>query len=479
MLRDPSVNQQIMLANNTRGSVATVPVTSLDESQQSSGNSVLQSYLMLNDQAQPDNDPEDPFNKFWEVVENLVQKISVTGPVAFTTAPLGNEPPQLQVNTVLSPSSQTSGRPADHMENDPLRSTTMLNSYFVIPPHNSAGSPISSPLPSMGQSSLQPAQYNADLVNTTASVDSNFFGGAGRRATVGIETMQPLGVTAAQRGQSGIRPRKTLEEYQIENEQLKQTIDMLTRKVALLERAAEENNLLRSSIIQFRQDFQKQAKRLMHNQSASGIRTGPVPHPSQYKPHMSAADMSSTSAAQRIAELEDELNRVREESEKQNVAMQRYKERWDKLKESAKRKKEAKASGASPVPDSMNELPSPLNTPETRAALPPRPPPAMDSVVPRFNPSEPPSFSSSPSSHFSESPPLAHGPPGFRDTHRQGLAAGLPGGQQHGVNVVRRISGPTSGRREETPGAGARSVQSLADASLFYSTTSGAGMGFE
>ena len=95
---------QVMYANGGQGAVATVPVTSLDESQQSlSGNSELQSYLMLNDQTQPENDPEDPFNKFWEVVENLVQKISVTGPVAFATAPLGNEPPQLQAPNLHVP----------------------------------------------------------------------------------------------------------------------------------------------------------------------------------------------------------------------------------------------------------------------------------------------------------------------------------------------------------------------------------------
>ncbi len=55
----------------------------------SPSSSIGQSYLILDRNAHEirDNEEEDPFNKFWEAVEGLVQKIS--GPVAFTTAPLG------------------------------------------------------------------------------------------------------------------------------------------------------------------------------------------------------------------------------------------------------------------------------------------------------------------------------------------------------------------------------------------------------
>jgi hypothetical protein len=59
--------------------------------------SIDQSYLVV----EPDttsaklvieSHQNDPFNRFWETVENLIQKISVSNPVAFTTAPLHNEP---------------------------------------------------------------------------------------------------------------------------------------------------------------------------------------------------------------------------------------------------------------------------------------------------------------------------------------------------------------------------------------------------
>lgn len=52
--------------------------------------------------------------------------------------------------------------------------------------------------------------------------------------------------------------RKTNEEYEVENQHLKKTIDQLSKRVAELERAQQENDLLRSSIMQFRNDIQKQ-----------------------------------------------------------------------------------------------------------------------------------------------------------------------------------------------------------------------------
>jgi predicted RNase H-like nuclease (RuvC/YqgF family) len=52
--------------------------------------------------------------------------------------------------------------------------------------------------------------------------------------------------------------KKTIEELENENAQLKHTIELLSKRVADLERTQQENNMLRSSIIQFRQDIQRQ-----------------------------------------------------------------------------------------------------------------------------------------------------------------------------------------------------------------------------
>jgi hypothetical protein len=55
-----------------------------------------------------------------------------------------------------------------------------------------------------------------------------------------------------------VNERKTIEDLEVENAQLKHTIELLSKRVADLERTQQENNMLRSSIIQFRQDIQRQ-----------------------------------------------------------------------------------------------------------------------------------------------------------------------------------------------------------------------------
>jgi len=48
--------------------------------------------------------------------------------------------------------------------------------------------------------------------------------------------------------------------------------------------------------------------------------------------------------ARRVKELEDELRLMRVENEKNKLMIAKFRERWEKLKDSAKRKKEAKAA---------------------------------------------------------------------------------------------------------------------------------------
>lgn len=148
------------------------------------------------------DDDEDPFNRFWDAVEGLVQKIS--GPVAFTTAPLN------VADQTSSGGSSPAGSANISPLNSPITQSTILSSYLVIPP-------------GMEESRLENPLY-----------------------------------TNAQRSGLLIRSQKTIEEYEIENKQLKHTIDLLSKRVLELEQTQHENTMLRSSIIQFRQEIQKQ-----------------------------------------------------------------------------------------------------------------------------------------------------------------------------------------------------------------------------
>ncbi len=52
--------------------------------------------------------------------------------------------------------------------------------------------------------------------------------------------------------------KRTIEELVEENAQLKHTIDLLSKRVLELERTQQENTMLKSSIIQFQKDIQRQ-----------------------------------------------------------------------------------------------------------------------------------------------------------------------------------------------------------------------------
>ncbi|KAJ3294421.1 hypothetical protein HDU76_006955, partial [Blyttiomyces sp. JEL0837] len=374
---------------------ATVAVESLDDSDPQNHpvqyDSIDQSYFVLDEKSQEgqDDEPEDPFNKFWDAVENLVQRISVTGPVAFTTAPLPGQPqppypgltntpasiqPQIQIQQQqqqlgigggggglsgsgerrASPSPMNlqggvSTRPSvvgrgatntypgmdglrdvgggtNNPMSDTLRST-MLNSYFVVPKDGigasymsnagygsyaltndahqmylrgsgNVGGGVSGPAgggvvvnhggvsggaglhPSVnvnvgggggdsttGENSPAPPATGANTFGLDSNVSWN--GGAGSGGVgKGLSAAAAAAIAAANKasGEAGGMKRhalsssKTIEELMIENDQLKQTVDYLAKRIAFLEKAAEENNLLRSSIMQFRQDVQRQAK---------------------------------------------------------------------------------------------------------------------------------------------------------------------------------------------------------------------------
>ncbi|KAG9294110.1 hypothetical protein G9A89_021469 [Geosiphon pyriformis] len=276
-------------------------VESLNPSLNQSSVSVEESYMVLkenNDSA--DDDDSDPFNKFWEIVESLVSKVS--NPVAFATVPLHlsgfrniNDYSKPLENNIVPLSLPIQNKLNQHIETytkpDAL-SSTMVESYFIVPTdkklisNNSAG------------------EYSASL--------------SGNKNPPSIS--------------------KTIEEYAIENQQLKLILDNLSKRMLAYEKAAEENSMLKSSIMQFRNDVEKQAKRIKQSQE---LRSSLLVR--QLSPDSSAVT-NSNFLQRRVKELEDELRKVKHDNETQKVLMTKYRERWEKLKESAKKRRSEKQS---------------------------------------------------------------------------------------------------------------------------------------
>ncbi|KAJ8663430.1 hypothetical protein O0I10_000669 [Lichtheimia ornata] len=216
------------------------------------------SYAVLS-QNEEDEEENDPFNKFFEVVEKLMDKLS--NPVAFASAPLNENDNPIPI-TVQSP---------DDRESDRFDASKMVESYFFV----------------------------------TEALD------------------HPTSARSPQ-------------EYSDENEQLKKQVDQLTRRIHELEKAAVESNILKSSILQFKSDVHKQAKRIMQSHDYAAMRAS-----------SSAAMLTASGGGgrpiseqlARIRELEEENRQLRVQNEKQQALVNKYRERWEKLKESAKKRR--------------------------------------------------------------------------------------------------------------------------------------------
>jgi hypothetical protein len=149
---------------------------------------------------------------------------------------------------------------------------------------------------------------------------------------------------------------KTMEELQMENDALRQLSDTLSKRLHMWEVNAQSSSLA----------LQQSLKAMHQHNTGSPAASSAVP-PSQ--PQILAAADSE----RRVKELEDIIRRsekeadlVARENEKLKVTLGRYRERWDKLKEGAKirRNLEVAAGAASPVPNADDELPAtPIETP--------------------------------------------------------------------------------------------------------------------
>ncbi|TPX34018.1 hypothetical protein SmJEL517_g03267 [Synchytrium microbalum] len=324
--------QQHILSTNTSPSSSTISTTTAGPTEAS--------YLFLTHPKDLEAEVQDPFNRFWDAVENLVQK-TVTAPVAFATAPLGfdefganNSGGNKQSNNTSPSSSYTSnngsggGRDvmSETIKGPGGGATSILNSYFVVPSSTSA--------PEYYPSATYPPSSQQQQQSVPSSSRSSHPNYNGHQQNYNNE--EPLRL----RTEQDLRVLKTSEELRLENASLKMTVDMLSRQVVALQRAAEENDMLRSSIIQFRQDVQKEkAKQRMLKPTPGGFPSSPAAS--------TMMDEREASLTRKVVSLQDELKlakqdveRVKQENERHVSALHKYRERWERLKESAKKRKE-------------------------------------------------------------------------------------------------------------------------------------------
>ncbi|KAI1986226.1 hypothetical protein LOZ53_004786 [Ophidiomyces ophidiicola] len=141
---------------------------------------------------------------------------------------------------------------------------------------------------------------------------------------------------------------KTLEELQMENQALKHLSDTLSKRLHMWEVSSQ------SSTAALQQSFIA-----LQNQAAVSRQASPAPTSSQgpfLKPEAQSPYSPMSNDAETLRKLEElvkhhelELDRVGKENEKLKVLLGRYRDRWEKLKEGARNRREGNGQTANPV----------------------------------------------------------------------------------------------------------------------------------
>ncbi|KAI9301905.1 hypothetical protein BJ944DRAFT_290579 [Cunninghamella echinulata] len=297
-------------------------------------NTIGESYALLSadNDDDDDDDASDPFNKFLHAVEVLVDQLS--NPVAFASAPLNeddistpyhqrllsNDDTTTTTNFTLSPSnsnnhSHNKDKNIKDSQDPTIDNSMMMESFFLVPDH--------------------PTSDLNHLVTPSTTIKT------------AITSISPTSKSSSMQDNA----------LKIENEQLKRHIDHLTRRIKSLEKSAEESHILKSSILQFRNDVQRQAKRIMQSHHGSvSMRSSSVAllgnstignesisqnsFPRQQQSSViNQTNGSTAELVTRLKDLEEENRRLKDQVDKQQLLMNKYRERWEKLKESAKKRR--------------------------------------------------------------------------------------------------------------------------------------------
>ncbi|KAF5332950.1 hypothetical protein D9758_016436 [Tetrapyrgos nigripes] len=278
---------------------------------------VDESFMLLGGQR---SDPGDAFNQFWNIMQGMLDNLSQ--PVAFATAPLGTP-------AELSDAADTSAPPRTVRRDSSLSSDTDMEEPMVSRWTRKLGMSRDKKT-----SSAKAARLAHDQPSLVEEDEDDLFDD-------GDELSESFFL---------IPSENTMIALKKENNALKQEIQSMKKKLETTERVLqlrkEQDMQLRDSIVQ----ASKEAQRVM---GASFVgRNPPDLAPLNLNGPMQALPIPGIQTARegqymrRVKELEEELRAARAENEKNKQMIAKFKERWEKLKESAKRKKELKKAEA-------------------------------------------------------------------------------------------------------------------------------------
>ncbi|KAF8892606.1 hypothetical protein BD779DRAFT_1610156 [Infundibulicybe gibba] len=272
---------------------------------------VDESFMLLGGQR---SDPGDAFNQFWNIMQGMLDNLSQ--PVAFATVPLGNGEPIIPTPGVKTPPlAQRIPRRDGSTSSDTDIEEPMLSRFSrrigIGRKSNSTMSNVS-----------QTDEFDDEFLEDGDDLSESFClipGGA---------EMSPLALKR-------------------ENTTLKAEVEAMRKRLEATERVLkirkDQDVQLRDGIVQ----ATREAQRVM---GASLVVQRPGLDLSTLNTNIAAVPIPGINSgreaqyARRVRELEEEIRVVKVENEKHKAMIVKFRERWEKLKESAKRKKEAKAA---------------------------------------------------------------------------------------------------------------------------------------
>ncbi|KAJ5663341.1 hypothetical protein N7507_004072 [Penicillium longicatenatum] len=305
---------------------------------------------------------DEPFQRFYSTFEGLISKISA--PLAFAGLPLGTEG-STKTNTPTRKSSAETKVDRHHATSDKgntlaesdvnrLFSKAALRSIRDTPgssPGNTAESFYVVPTTggTMSYASIMTRAEKEARRNSLDDGDDDFVdaretpSSPEMRLSTGSSKTRTMRRSAADNKLTSLQNPKTLEELQMENQALKHLSDTLSKRLHMWEVNAQSSSMAL-----------QQSLRAIHHQSpeavphGSSANTSPVAQMSVPHPFSDTDD--------RVKELEDlvrrgeqELERVGKENDKLKNVLNRYRDRWEKLKEGAKTRRAEVRSNDSPT----------------------------------------------------------------------------------------------------------------------------------
>ncbi|KAF9451196.1 hypothetical protein P691DRAFT_757473 [Macrolepiota fuliginosa MF-IS2] len=305
---------------------------------------VDESFMLLGGQR---SEPGDPFNHFWNIMQGMLDTLS--SPVAFATAPLGNpESAETQNSSAHGSANLNSKTPSGSgslSKRDPsFGSDTEVDEPILA----RLGRRIGMARESMGGikhgSSSQKSHIR--VLDDDEDFDESLFDD-------GDDLSESFLVIP-----SGSEPGALKKENMVLKTELANMQRQLEMAEKMLHLRDKQGQQLRDSIYQASKEAQRAMGASMHQRigpdlSNLNLNAPPLPIPG-------LTHNRENQYLQRIKELENEIRQARIENEKNQAMIRKYRERWEKLKESAKRKKEAKVAAiaaASPVRERIVEEP--------------------------------------------------------------------------------------------------------------------------